>query len=104
LETALELHDMPRVGVVDEWLGLDVALEFSHPAAVWALPIETISQSEGGYEAVFQSTALVPHWEFTAPESGSVHLRISLVVDTSAAQARKLLEIPVPALAVTNQG
>lgn len=103
LETALELHDMPRVGVVDEWLGLDVALEFSHPASVWALPIETISQSEGGYEAVFQSTALVPHWEFTAPESGSVHLRLSLVVDTSAAQARKLLEIPVPALAVAGQ-
>jgi hypothetical protein len=52
---------------------------------------------------VFQSTALIPHWEFTAPESGSVHLRLSLVVDTSAAQARKLLEMPVPALAVTGQ-
>ena len=101
LETPLDLHGLQRVGVVDEWLGLDVALEFSHPAAVWALPIETISQSEGGYEAVFQSTALVPHWEFEAPDSGSVHLRISLVVDTSAAQARKLLEIPVPSLAVT---
>ena len=101
LETALDLQGMDRVGVVDEWLGLDVALEFSHPAGVWAVPIETISQSEGGYEAVFQSTAIVPHWEFTAPETGSVHFRVSLVVDTSAAQARKLLEIPAPALAVT---
>ena len=104
LDTPLDLQSLQRVGVVDEWLGLDVALEFSQPAAVWALPIETISQSEGGYEAVFQSTALMPHWEFEAPETGSVHFRVSLVVDTSAAQARKLLEIPAPSMVVTSHG
>ncbi|HAH45032.1 MAG TPA: hypothetical protein DCM07_09300, partial [Planctomycetaceae bacterium] len=42
----------------------------SAPASIWTFPIETISQSEGGYELVHQSSVVIPHWEFVADEHG----------------------------------
>jgi alpha-amylase len=92
LETVQDLADSDRIGLVDEWLGLDAALELSQPAGIWTFPIQTISQSEGGFEAVHQSCAVVPHWEFVVPEEGRWSVRINLSIDTSAAQARKLRE------------
>ena len=37
-------------------------------------------------------SAVVPHWEFTLPNAGSWSTRLTLSVDTSAAQARILRE------------
>ncbi len=92
LETVQDLSAADRVGLVDEWLGLDVGLELSQPGGFWAFPIQTISQSEGGFEAVHQSCAVIPHWEFTAPPDGKWSVKITLNLDTSAAQARRLRE------------
>jgi alpha-amylase len=97
LETVLSLESCRRIGLVDEWLGLDAALEISQPAGVWTFPIQTISQSEGGYELVHQSTAVVPHWPITADEHGRWGVAIRLNLDTAAAQARQLREQPVSA-------
>lgn len=95
LETVQDLRGSDRIGLVDEWLGLDAGLELSHPADIWAFPIQTISQSEGGFEAVHQSCAVIPHWEFVAPTDGKWSVKITLSMDTSAAQARKLREAAV---------
>lgn len=92
LETVQDLPATGRIGLVDEWLGLDVSLEWSHPAGVWTFPIQTISQSEAGFEAVHQSSTVIPHWQFTAPADGKWRVEIALTCDTSAAQARKLRE------------
>jgi 4-alpha-glucanotransferase len=92
LQTQNELTNAGRIGLIDEWLGLDAALEVTKPAGIWTFPIETISQSEGGFEAVHQSTCVIPHWEFTAGADGRWGVTILLSVDTSAAQARRLRE------------
>jgi len=97
LESLQDLHDTDRLGLIDEWLGLDVALELSKKGGFWTFPIETISQSEGGFEAVHQSTVVIPHWQFTANEEGKWTVKILLAIDTSAAQARKLREAAVTA-------
>lgn len=91
LGTQQELTEQSRFGLVDEWLGLDASLEFSRPTGVWAYPVETVSQSEGGFELVHQSCAVVLHWEFT-PEHPRWHTRIRLLLDSSAAQARRLAQ------------
>lgn len=93
LQSVHDLKDADRVGLVDEWLGVDVALELSQPAGIWTFPVETISQSEGGYEAVHQSSTVIPHWEIFASHEGTWSVRILLSVDTSAAQARRLREL-----------
>ena len=97
LQTVQDLQGADRIGLVDEWLGLDVALELSQPASIWTFPIETISQSEGGFEGVHQSSTVIPRWEFTAPPDGKWSVRINLAIDTSAAQARKLRDATVVA-------
>ncbi|MGQ0636381.1 MAG: alpha-amylase/4-alpha-glucanotransferase domain-containing protein [Planctomycetaceae bacterium] len=95
LESVLDLPPTERIGLVDEWLGLDVGLEVSSPAGIWTYPIQTISCSEGGFEAVHQSSVVIPHWEFTAPADGRWSVKIVLTLDTSAAQARRLREAAV---------
>jgi alpha-amylase len=92
LDSLLDLRSTDRLSLVDEWLGLDVAVELSVPAGIWAMPIETISQSEDGFEAVHQSVSVVPHWQFTMPEVGSWTMELRIIVDTSVAAARVLGE------------
>ncbi|MCA9039895.1 MAG: DUF1926 domain-containing protein [Planctomycetaceae bacterium] len=95
LQSIQELPSANRIGLIDEWLGLDAALEVSQPAEFWTFPIQTISQSEGGFELVHQSAVVLPRWEFLAPESGEWSTEITLIIDTSAAQARQLREAAV---------
>jgi hypothetical protein len=48
----------------DEWLGVDVQVAAESPTTFWRFPIETISLSEGGFEKIFQSSVVIPHWKF----------------------------------------
>ncbi len=93
LETVQSLPAGLRIGLVDEWLGIDASLEFTQAAECWTFPIETVSQSEAGFELVHQSCTVVPHWNFTADASGRWQVRIQLTADTSIAQARKLAQM-----------
>jgi alpha-amylase len=95
LESVLSLTGADRIGLIDEWLGLDAALDLSQAADIWTFPIQTISQSEAGIELVHQSSAVVPHWEFTAAADGKWRVKITLSLDTSAAQARELSKAAV---------
>ncbi len=92
LESEKATDDSMRIGLVDEWLGLDVSLEVSQPAKFWTQPIQTVSQSESGFELVHQSCSVTPHWEFVAPSDGRWNVTLLLSLDTSAAQARELSE------------
>lgn len=90
LDTRLDTEPMSRIGLVDEWLGVDAALDSSEPASFWTMPIQTVSQSESGFELVHQSCAVIPHWQFQVPNDGCWRVRLSLSFDTSATQAREL--------------
>ncbi|HVJ86807.1 MAG TPA: alpha-amylase/4-alpha-glucanotransferase domain-containing protein, partial [Caulifigura sp.] len=92
LDSIHQLESAERIGLVDEWLGVDVSLDISHSGGIWTFPIQTVSQSEGGFELVHQSCAVVPHWEFTASDSGRWSVKLDLSIDTSAAQAKQLAE------------
>ena len=58
LGTRLDLADVFGLGLIDEWLGIDVGLKMSRPTNFWTFPIETVSQSEGGFELVHQSVVV----------------------------------------------
>ncbi|HID20939.1 MAG TPA: DUF1926 domain-containing protein, partial [Planctomycetaceae bacterium] len=90
LSAILDLERSGRIGLMDEWLGLDVTLDSSRAARIWTFPIQTISQSEGGFELVHQSSVVMPHWEFLVPDDGRWSVLLTLATDTSAAQARLL--------------
>jgi alpha-amylase len=91
LQTLLDVPKTKQIGLVDDWLDVDVGLEFSRAAGVWAFPIQTVSQSEGGFEMVHQSNAVLPHWSVEADGEGRWEVTINLRLDTSRAEARQML-------------
>jgi len=85
LGTRLDLHGFRAVGLVDEWLGIDARLAVSEAtngqaAGLWTFPIQTVSQSEGGFELVHQSVVVMPHWIVTPDADGvwKVAMRLSI--------------------------
>jgi len=81
----LDLSEVRVLGLVDDWLGIDAKLAFSEPnnglaAGVWTFPIQSVSQSEGGFELVHQSVVVMPHWIVTPDADGiwKVAMRLSI--------------------------
>ena len=88
LGARLDLCDSAGLGLCDEWLGIDAVLRISRPTGFWTFPVETVSQSEGGFELVHQSTVVQPHW-FVVPErEGRWVATMQLTLDTSRAERR----------------
>ena len=58
-----QIIHMIRMGLKDEWLKIDIQLIFNKNTNVWRFPVETISQSEGGFERVYQSSVVIPNWK-----------------------------------------
>jgi 4-alpha-glucanotransferase len=51
------------VRMVDEWLDIAVTVELEPAALLWRFPIETVSNSDAGFERVYQGSAVVPVWD-----------------------------------------
>ncbi len=81
LDTPLDLPHTSGLTLTDEWLDLAVGLGWSQAAGVWCFPIQTVSQSEGGFESVYQSSAVIPHWHVTADEHSRWEVRIQWSLD-----------------------
>ncbi len=84
----LDLPDTTGLGLTDEWLGIDLALTPNRPTRFWAFPVETVSQSEGGFELVHQSVAVLPHWLVEPDENGRWSVTMRLALDARAAASR----------------
>jgi hypothetical protein len=56
-------------GITDQYLKLDINFKLDQPCQLWHFPIYTVSLSEAGFEKVYQSSVLFPHWKLSlAPE------------------------------------
>ena len=89
LGTQLNLGEQQQIGLVDEWLGIDLALAFDQPAHLWTFPVEAVSQSEGGFELIHQSVVVQPHWFIRGDEQGRWSTTMTLNIDTSLAESRE---------------
>ncbi len=83
LGTNLDLSNMQHLGVIDEWLGVDVLMGLSRPAGIWTFPIETVSQSEAGFELVHQSVCVMPHWLIQGDCEGKWSVQMQLRVNAA---------------------
>lgn len=95
----LDLHETRALSLVDEYLGIDVGWRASRASGIWTYPVETVSQSEGGFELVHQSVVVQPHWIVTPDASRRWSVTMELAIDTSMAERRG--EQRTPALAST---
>jgi alpha-amylase len=77
----LELGPVSEAALVDEWLDLALTLRFAQKADLGGLPIETISQSEGGFERVYQNTLLLPRWSLDLAPGTSAGFEFTLSLE-----------------------
>jgi len=57
-----EINDRRSLGLVDEWANCAVTLDWARPARVAWAPVETVSNSEAGFERIYQGSALLLAW------------------------------------------
>ena len=60
-----------------------MGLSCNRPTDLWTLPIHSVSQSEGGFEAVHQSVVVMPHWLIQGDAQGRWGITMTLAIDTS---------------------
>jgi len=97
LGAKLDLQNVFGLGLTDEWLKLDVGLKMSRPTHFWTFPIETVSQSEGGFELIHQSVVVMPHWRVEADKDGRWSVTMQLSLDTHRADENHHAEEAVAA-------
>ncbi len=56
-------EEVESLQMFDGWRSLALDLNFSHPVLLWRLPVETVSNSEGGMERVYQQSLVLPQWK-----------------------------------------
>ncbi|MFO0814988.1 MAG: alpha-amylase/4-alpha-glucanotransferase domain-containing protein [Gemmatales bacterium] len=81
-QTLIDIKGVDHLGIVDEFLGLDCKLQCSSPAGIWAFPIQTVSQSEGGFELVHQGVTMIAYF-VPQPDKGK-HWEVEVVLKMDA--------------------
>ncbi|MDP6447586.1 MAG: DUF1926 domain-containing protein, partial [Pirellulaceae bacterium] len=91
LGAMLDLYDQSQLGMVDQWLGVDAQLGADRPTHFWTFPIESVSQSEGGFELVHQSLVVMPHWLVKGDADGrwGVTMRLQVETEENSGSARQ---------------
>jgi hypothetical protein len=69
------------------YLGLDVATSFEPAATAWWTPIETVSNSEYGFERIYQGSALVGIWPVVLAPGERRTVRVTQTVATDRDKA-----------------
>lgn len=80
LGTQQDITSTDYIGLIDQWLGVNVQLTANRPSGLWCFPVETVSQSESGFESVHQSVCVIPHWTVQGDVEGKWSVSMDLVV------------------------
>lgn len=77
-----ENHAVQSLRLVDDWLGLEVELEFEgREVLLWRHPIETVSRGDDGRPArQYQASVVLPLWDLDLPAGRSRRVSYSLRV------------------------
>lgn len=82
LGSVLNLVETKELRLTDGWLGLQVGLEMDQPGSIFTYPVQTVSQSEAGFELVHQCVCVQPHWLIKADANGRWACKMNLSLQT----------------------
>lgn len=83
-----QAEDLSGFRMVVEWLDMGITLAWDRPATLWHFPIETISNSEAGFERVYQGSCTMPLWPIDLPAGGTWVLAIRVTLAGSSSGPR----------------
>lgn len=66
----------PLLRIEDGWQRVRVTLHAPGSEEFWVAPIETVSESEGGFERVYQGSQILPVWNLDLTEKKSFSARL----------------------------
>ncbi|MBI5968884.1 MAG: DUF1926 domain-containing protein [Deltaproteobacteria bacterium] len=78
LSSSGALPGAEKVCLRDEFLGFEVSIEAAPSSELWRFPLETVSQSESGFEKTYQGTVLLFHWRFSLKPREKKHFPLAL--------------------------
>ena len=86
MQSQLSLSDARLISLTDGWLGLHINLVSDQVGGVFTYPVQTVSQSEAGFELVHQCVSVQPHWLVRGDANGkwATVMKLSLSTNKTA--------------------
>jgi alpha-amylase len=67
----------------NDYVGIAVSTAVSQPGSAWWAPVETVSNSEGGFERVYQGSGLLLSWPLALAPGSAVRVTVGHSVSTT---------------------
>ena len=64
--------------MINEWDNIKVEISYPDANELWRFPVETVSQSEGGFEKTYQNSSIMPVKKIKLPAGAKSSFKISL--------------------------
>ncbi len=71
-----------QFSIVNEADNFEVRFEFRQKTEVWRYPVETVSQSESGFERVYQSSCVLPVYRLKIQHGIAEEIEFKLIIDS----------------------
>jgi alpha-amylase len=84
MQTVMNCEDTNQINLTDQWLGVDIGVSFDQPGGIFTYPVQSVSQSESGFEGVHQAVCVQPHWLVRGDEQGRWSVKMTLDLQTNA--------------------
>lgn len=81
LKETLSLAGVKTAGMADEWARFTVRISSGAKFDAWMFPVETVSQSEGGFERTYQGSCILVHNRISIPPLGRIVFPIDIAVE-----------------------
>ena len=78
MASAGKLPDIQTLGMRDEFFGFELQLKYSPSVELWRFPVETVSQSEEGFESIYQGSCIAGCWRVKLEPGQSRQLQAGL--------------------------
>ena len=78
------LDDVDSFGMQDDWHKFQLSITSKPAVSLWRFPVETISQSEDGFERTYQGSCLLMHRKLELLPGQSVEHDFTLIISPSA--------------------
>jgi alpha-amylase len=86
-DAAVSHASLGEVRSGNDYVGLEIATRVEPAAETWISPIDTVSNSEAGFERVYQGSALVFAWPLVLPVGAATTVRVEHTVTTTRDRA-----------------
>ncbi len=93
MQAVMNCENTNHISLTDLWLGVEVGLSMEQVGHVYTYPVQSVSQSESGFEAVHQAVCVQPHWYIRGDEQGRWSMKMKLNLQTSAQKHINEIEV-----------